>query len=94
MHSRHGAGVGDGMGAGSHGNADLCKMQVHRMRVAKGQDEPRPLALGWTDRAEDVGPLGALIMWRAGPGSAPRPAPRYLVLLAYACFVLEPEFDL
>lgn len=82
------------MSAGRHGDADLFKMQVHRMGVAQGQDEPRPLALGRTDRAEDVGPVRALIMRRTGSRSAPRPTPRDLVLLAYARFVLKPDLDL
>ena len=82
------------MSAGCHGDADLFEMQVHRIRIAERQDEPRTLALGRTDGAEDVGPIRALVMGRARSRSAPGPAPRDLVLLAYARFVLKPDFDL
>jgi len=82
------------VGARRDGDADLLQMQVHRMRVAERQDEPRRRALGGTDCAEDVGPFRALIVRGAGSRSAPGPATRDLVLLAYARFILEPYFDL
>jgi len=69
-------------------------MRVHGVRVAPGQDEADGLASGRTDRAEDVGPLGALIVGRPGPGPAPGPAARDLVLLADPGLVLEPQLDL
>lgn len=44
-------------------------MSVHRVGVAPRQNEAYGLALGRTDGAEDVGPLGALVVRRAGAGS-------------------------
>src|SRR3954447_10759428 len=70
---------------------DLGKVQVHGLGVAGGHDQGRALALSWTDRAEDVGRGGTLIVGRRRPGAAPRPAPGDLVLLADPRFVGEPE---
>jgi len=66
---------------------------VHRLGVAPWQDESDAFALLRADGAEDIGPLGALIVRRTGPCSAFGPSPRDLVLLADAGFVLEPDFD-
>jgi hypothetical protein len=41
--------------SGRDGLGDLLKVQVHRLHVAHGQDEPRALAVVGADRAEDVG---------------------------------------
>jgi len=84
----------NGMGAGSDGGADLRQMGIHRVGVAPRQHQADGLAPGRTNGAEDIGPLGALIVWCPGSGSAPRPAARDLVFLAYTGFVLEPDFDL
>lgn len=46
----------------------------------------------WTDGAEDIGRLGALVAGRCGTRSPFRPASGDLVLLADASFVLEPDF--
>src|SRR4051794_11687890 len=46
--------------------------------VASWHDEPRTLAITRTDRVEDVGGGGALILWRRRPCPTPRPAPRNL----------------
>jgi hypothetical protein len=80
--------------AGIDGGADLRQMGVHRVRVAPWQDETDALAFLRTDGPEDVGPLGALILRRAGPCAAFGPAARDLVLLADPGLVLEPELDL
>jgi len=84
----------DGMSAGVDGGGDLRQMGVHRLGIAPWQDETDTLALLRTDRAEDVGPLGSLIVRRAGPCSALGPATCDLVLLADPRFVLEPQLDL
>jgi hypothetical protein len=84
----------DGMGAGIDRAGDLLEMGVDRLGIAPGQNQPDGLALGRTDGAEDIGPLGALIVRRAGPCSALRPAARDLVLLPDPGFILEPQFDL
>ena len=84
----------DGMRAGIDGGGDFGQMGVHRLGIAPGQDEADALALLWADGAKDIGPLGALIVRRAGPCSALGPTTRDLVLLADPGFVLEPELDL
>ena len=85
VHQQNGVGVdGDGLGY-------LGQMQVHRRGVAAGQDETRCLALGRTDRAEDVGRLGPLIVRGRRPRAAQSPTPGDLVLLADPCFIGEPD---
>jgi hypothetical protein len=84
----------DGVSAGIDGGADFRQMGVHRFGIAPGQNQTDTLALLRTDGAEDIGPLGALIVRRAGSCSTPGPAARDLVLLADPGFVLKPEFDL
>ena len=83
----------DGVGARRDFGADRLQMLGHGVGVAVGHDEAGALALGRADRAEDIGPFRALVMWRAGPGPAPRPATRQLVLLTDPRFILEPDLD-
>ena len=71
--------------------ADLGQVQVHARGIAEGQNQGRALVLLRADGAEDVGRGVALVLWRAGPGAAPRPAPGDVVLLAYPGLVLEPD---
>ena len=66
-------------------------MQVHRRDVAEGQDQPRRLAFGRTDRAEDIDRLGPLVARGDRPRAAPGPTPGDLVLLADAGLVGEPD---
>ena len=80
-----------GMGARSDGGADLRRCACIAWRVAAGHDEAGALALGRADRAEDVGPLGALVVRRARPRAAPGPAAGDLVLLPDPRLVLQPE---
>ena len=72
------------MCCGIDGVADFGKVFLHRLGVAPGQHEARAFALLGTDGAEDVGPHGSLVRGCGWPGSATRPAPRDLVLLAYS----------
>ena len=72
-------------------SCDFGEMQTHRLDVASGQDEARGLAFLRTDRAEDIGRGGALIMRRGRSRATFRPAPRDLVFLPYPRFVLEPD---
>ena len=59
------------MGGWRDRGADLADMRLHRRRVAViGHDETSALALFRADRVEDVGPLGALVVGRPGPGAA------------------------
>ena len=80
-----------GVGTRLDGHGDLVEMELHGRGVALGEHEPGALALGGADGAEDVGRLGALVVRRAGPGAAARPAPGDLVLLADARLVLPPD---
>ena len=84
----------DGMAARSDIFGDFRQVQVHRLAVAKGQDEPHAFALFRANRAEYVGRGGALVARRARARAALGPAPRDLVLLADARFVGEPDFYL
>ena len=58
------------MCSGCHRQSDLCQVQVHRVDIAVGQHEGRSLAELRTDRAEDVGRSGALIVRSRGSGTA------------------------
>jgi len=66
-------------------------VQVHARGIAERQDQGGTFALLRADGTEDVGRRVALILWRAGPGAAPRPAPGDAVLLAYPGLVLKPN---
>ena len=66
-------------------------MRGHRRGVAPRHDKPGALALLGADRAEDIGPLGALVVRGARPGSTPGPAAGDGVLLPDAGFVLPPQ---
>jgi hypothetical protein len=83
----------NGVFAGRDSFGDFLKVQVHRLRVAQGQNEARALAVVRTDRAKDVGRGGALIVrsrWSRPPFG---PAARDLVFLADASLVAEPDFQ-
>lgn len=82
------------MRTGSDGRADFAEVRVHRIGVAPGQNQADGFAALGTDGAEDVDRFGALIARRDRACSASGPAACDLVLLAYAGFVLEPDFDL
>ena len=81
----------DGVGARRDRGTDLVEMRLHRGRVAVGHDETSALALIRADRAEDVGPLGALVVGRPGAGAATSPAAGDLVLLPDPRLVLPPD---
>lgn len=80
-----------GVGARRDLGADELQMLRHGLGVAPGHDEACALSLCRADGAEDVGPFRALIVSRAGPGSAPRPPAGELVLLTDPRLVLEPD---
>jgi len=81
----------NGVGVGGDGGADLVEVRLHGGGVAERHDDAGTLALGRADRAEDIGPGGALVVRRAGPGAALRPPAGELVLLPDPGLVLEPE---
>ena len=80
----------DRVSAQRDGERYLGQMQRHGFGIAEGQDQPGGLALFRANRAEDVGRFRPLVFRRRWPCPAPRPAPRDLVLLTDAGFVLEP----
>jgi hypothetical protein len=67
-------------------------VKVHRFGVAPGHDERRALAVLGTDRAEDIGRGGSLVLRRARARAAFGPTSGDLVLLADARLVREPDF--
>jgi hypothetical protein len=83
----------DGMRASRDMAADLNQMQVHRLGIGLRQDKGCAGAARRTDRAEDVGPVIALIARRRRPGALFRPDVGQAALLADACFILPPELD-
>ena len=80
----------DRVGIRRDGERYLGKVQCHGFGIAEGQDEPCALALFGADRAEDVGRFRPLVFRCRGARPASGPAPRDLVLLTNAGFVLEP----
>ena len=52
------------MGAGIDGGTDLDEVRRHGVGVAPGHDQPGGFPLRGTDRAEDIGPFGALVAGR------------------------------
>src|ERR1017187_6575142 len=86
IHQQH------GMGTGRDGKRYLGKMERHGFGIAEWQHQPRALAKFGTDRAEDVGRFRPLVLRGRWPCPASGPAPRDLVFLADAGFVLEPDF--
>ena len=71
---------------------DLGQVEVHRFGVATRHDQRRALAVLGTDRAEDIGRGGSLVLWRAWARAAPGPSSGDRVLLADARLVCEPDF--
>ncbi len=79
------------MGVRGDGARYLFGMERHGGAVAERRDQARALAFLQADGAVDLGRAGALIVGCAGPGAAPSPSPRDLVLLAGTGFILEPD---
>ncbi len=82
------------MGARRHLGGDLVEMPLHGLSIAARQDESGTDAAIGADGAEDIGRLGALVVWRYGTRSSLGPAPCDLVLLADPGFILPPQFYL
>jgi len=81
----------NGVGVGRDCLGKLRELQVHRRGVAEGQYQSRCLAFGWTDRAEDIDRLSALIVRSDWPRAAQGPTPGDFILLADPCFIGEPD---
>jgi hypothetical protein len=80
--------------AGLDLGADFLQVLAHRLPIAIEHDQASGRSLVGADRAEGVGPLGALILGRGRTGSAPGPAAGDLVLLPDAGFILPPDLKL
>ena len=80
------------MGASGHLCADLPEMGLHCLGVAPRHDQPGTFSLGRTDRAENIGPLCALVMGCPGAGASSRPSSCDLVFLTNPALVLPPQF--
>jgi hypothetical protein len=72
--------------------ADFRQMQVHGLRVDLGQDQADADATRGADRAEDIGPIIALIARRAWAAAALGPDVGQAALLADPGLILPPEF--
>src|SRR3954447_4984035 len=83
IHKQH------GVGSRLDVKRDLLQMQLHRLGVAKWQNEAGRLAERGADGAEDIGRGGSLILQGKRSRAAFGPPPHDLVLLADAGFVLE-----
>ena len=82
------------MGAGIDGGTDLDEVRRHGVGVAPGHDQPGALPLRGTDRAEDIGPFGALVAGRPRARATSGPSACELILLADAGFILPPQLYL
>ena len=67
---------------------DSLQMQVHRMNIGTRSHESGANAAVWTDGAEQVGRLVALIARGCGSAAAPRPDAGQAALLADAGLIL------
>ena len=68
-------------------------MELHHVGVGVGQSQRRADTAGWTDRAEQIGVVVALVGGLPWSRSAPGPLPNEAVLLADPGLVLEPDLD-
>ena len=82
------------MGAGIDGGTDLDEVRRHGVGVAPGHDQPGAFPLRGTDRAEDIGPFGALVAGRPRARATSGPSACELILLADAGFILPPQLYL
>lgn len=72
---------------------DFIEVKLHHVRVGVRKRQRRALAFRRADRAEEIGVFIALISGLTRTRSPPRPLPHDAVLLTYAGFILEPDFD-
>ena len=79
------------MASGADIGGNGRKVQIHRGRVAPGQDQSDSLALLGADGAEDIGRGGALVVWSGRSGSTQRPAAGDLVFLANPGLIAKPD---
>ena len=73
--------------------ADLVEVQLHGFGIGGWQNQGRSGAPFWTDGAEQVGVLIALIGRQTGPCTLACPDADASILLANPRFILEPDLD-
>lgn len=82
------------MGSVVDNSTNLGEMRLHCMSVAIWHDQASAFTLCRTDGAEDVGPLGTLVVRSLRARATPGPSSGELVLLTYTGFVLPPQLNL
>jgi hypothetical protein len=78
----------DGVCAFSDIARDLVEVKLHHVGVGVGQRQSRSDTASWTDRAEQIGVVVALIGGLSGARSTPGPLPNLAVLLSNPGLVL------
>ena len=81
------------LGASANGLDRPGAMRRHGVGVAPGHDQPGAFPLRGTDRAEDIGPFGALVAGRPRARATSGPSACELILLADAGFILPPQIS-
>ena len=81
------------MSALSDSSGDFLEVGLHGLGNGARQDERRANAASQPDGAEQIGALVALVGGLARPCAGSRPLAHQAVLLADACFVLEPDLN-
>jgi hypothetical protein len=82
----------DRVGTGGYCCGDLVEVKLHGFGVAERQNQGSTGSMFGTDRTEQIGRLGSLIMHGSGTRALPGPAISELVLLADPHLVLKPDF--
>ena len=83
----------DGMRAIGHLTADLDKVGVHGMGVGMRHDQGRTHTACRTNRSKDIGTFISLIAYGAWSRACLAPDIGERSLLAYASFILNPNFE-
>jgi hypothetical protein len=83
----------DGVATCRHLATDGSEMQRHSLGVRRRHDEARCDTTLRTGCAEQIGPVVALVVRRAGPRSTLGPDAGQRALLADPGLILEPDFD-
>ena len=77
----------------AHLPADFLQMQVHGMNIGTRQNKPSANTAIWTDGAEQIGRLVALIARGCGSAAAQSPDAGQAALLTNAGFILPPQLN-
>ena len=81
----------DRMGTSGYPCGDLIEVKLHGFGVAERQNQGSAGSVFGTDRTEQIGRLGALIMRGPGTRALPGPTVGKLVLLTDPHLVLKPD---